>query len=188
MYEYYVKETGLLKLGEEEMDMSKRYTYLLRFLTRMNGNFRNIFRNTVSRTPGMRIYLLTNVVFDKNDNMSRDWLTRFMIDFLTPTEEDHRELEALCRLPEDISEKFAMLNVERIPSFFDETYTLIGMWRRDVNDWITEPINTIDTKNLPTKFVKKIDVAKIIEEAGIIDCSRIEPPGDQEDPMSELPF
>ena len=188
MYDYYVHDKKLLKIDDKEMELGEKYMYLLHFISRMRSNFKDIFRNTVEKTPGMRVYLLTNVVFDKNDNKSRDWLVSFMIEYLTPTADDFNVLTEMCSIPKEIEEQFGSMRVERVPEFYDETYTLIGMWRRDINDWITEPINTIDTKNLPTKFVKKIDVAKIIAEAGIISCKKVETPQCEEDPMDELPF
>jgi len=170
-YDTYANDLKLYKV-EDSTPLKDKFTGLLFFMSKINKNFNDIFIRTVDSVPGLRMYLLTHVVFDIYDNASYDWFISFMIKYLVPTHDEIREYLMMGEAPCDLD--VDMTKFEYIPEFFDEVLIKIGMWRKEESGRMAEPIDIIETDNMDCLIVKKADFRKIMDSFKIIDLSVIE--------------
>ena len=178
IYNTYSKELKMFDVNGS-MSIKNRYNGLLRLLTDIRRKFDVKFKKTVDSTPGMKVYMMTHVVFTKDDLRSSDWFTSFMMSYLFPTDKDMKDFSDLNT---DMEEVLLADGVKKtivdgfkemgcyIPHPYDDEIILrFGLWNRDESGKIVAPIYFNDTINEPTMVARKLDVKKIIDEAGLLD-------------------
>lgn len=158
----------------ESTSIKDKFIGMFFFMNNIRKNFDKIFKRTVESVPGLRMYLLTHVVFDIGDDLSYDWFIKIMLEYLSPTEEEISEFYEMNLIPADLDSTVDMNLYEYIPDFDDEVLIRIGIWRRDKEDRLAPPLEVIETDKMDSLIVNKLDVKKIIDGIKIIDLSVIE--------------
>lgn len=172
VYNIYKDELNLLKKPKNASNKEK-FTELLIVLYSVKQRFTRLFKKACEEVPGMRWYLLTHIVYDINDNHSYDWLKNFVIEYLTPTNEEvERFKEEFVNVPDIVYEAARVFDADFIPEFYDEELITIGMWDRDIRDKIVPPINIVDTLAFPCNYIGTTEMSEILSKIDIIDLSK----------------
>lgn len=180
MYRTYSDELLLFDVDKKLTEVN-RYVGLLRFLTKLEDDFERVFENTVNKTPGLKVYLLTHAAFNVDDTNSTDWFTQYMIDYLHPTADDieyyesmypdYKEVLSGVGVSGDKIKLLEPLNPESVNPYDDDIILKFGVWNRNVDGRITDPIYTIDSLEFPSTVVRDSDLIKLIEGQGILDMN-----------------
>jgi len=113
-----------------------------------------VLANMIYKTPVLRKYLTIHSVFPINEK-EYDWLIRFMINILYPSDRDIENLIKTKEVPEYIINKLSIFNPEPIKLEFFPHRIKYGMWQKK----FAPPINIIDI-DFENTGIKNIDMKK----------------------------
>lgn len=130
---FYSKEMKWTKDFEKTTD---KYVDLLNTMRFVEENKYRILDSIIDRAPGLKEYMLIHSIFDVEDNDCTDWFLSYIIDKL------NIELSSIrSSAPKSLVEKMNTLGLEEIDFLKEDTILSYGLWKRDVNGRIKDPVH-----------------------------------------------
>lgn len=173
------------KLCAKADNLKIQYSVFLVSFCKIENNIERILDIIIDKTPGLKTFMCNHSIF--NTNIKRvDWLQRFMLKKLMPTDEEVYQQFHPDPVPQDLLDKFSIFDPVQIVLEMDLIKIQYGMWHRDHNKRVLDPINIIYTDF--DDIVKQEDVKKEITKYQDIESDPV--PVSSEDWLVEddLPF
>lgn len=176
------------KLCKTVSDIRKQYNIFLVAYCNIDDNILKILNAMMDKTPGLSEFMSTHSTFDADANSKGDWLQRFMIEKLMPTDEEVYKFFHPEPVPQYLLDKFKLFDPVQVIFEMDPIRIEYGMWRRGGNKRILDPINIIYTDFDDIDFVKPEDVKREISQYKDIESDPVEVEHDDWLVEDDLPF
>ena len=150
--DFYI-ELGWCKMYNNRADQFESF---LSAIYRFSIKKEMILANIMHKSPSLRRYMMIHSVFPVNVK-KRDWLVKFMIQSLYPSDKYVEQIIIPKDVPEHIINKFAIFNPKPVGLEMEPVRIMYGMWQSG----FAPPINIIDT-DFENTGTKRLDVAKEI--------------------------
>ena len=133
---------------------------------------RNILKYVINNTPGLRRYMIIHSIFDINSLEDGDWLAKFMLNELYPTNEEVSEAHKKDDIPQFVLDSLSIF--DPMPLGFEKHYDNVKIYYKMYGDWktgeSTTPVTIIDkTWEGFGKKMSNEDLEEIISSYGYID-------------------
>ena len=141
----FYTQVGWCKSHENKL---RQYEDFQQAVLEVNNSKERILKGIINskKSPGLRQFLIIHSVFDIDDNKSKDWLVRLMINELQPTDEEIIEIHRKDKIPDFIMEKLSIFNPQ--PFGFEKHIDNVKIYYKMINNWVDgvyiEPITIID--------------------------------------------
>ena len=141
----FYTQVGWCKNHENKL---RQYEDFQQAVLEVNNSKERILKGIINskKSPGLRQFLIIHSVFDIDDNKSKDWLVRLMINELQPTDEEIIEIHRKDKIPDFIIEKLSIFNPQ--PFGFEKHIDNVKIYYKMINNWVDgvyiEPITIID--------------------------------------------
>jgi hypothetical protein len=164
---YQIKELkGYLTFYIDVMGWAKRkdgltnqYIHLLHAVQNVEDNKCKIIDSIIDNAPGLKDYMLIHSVFDINDNDCSDWFIIYMIDKL-----NYEPVIIKQDIPNEIMEKLKIFDPQGIDYFVDDVMLSYGMWKRDKNQRLLDPIHISCWNNIKEECIDMEPILGSYEE------------------------
>ncbi len=128
---FYI-ETGWCKNYEDDLI---KYEEFLQAVTMVDDNRKYVLHRIINKSRGLREFLMIHSVFDIKSNAKGDWLVKFLIDELYPTDEDVKKAHEKELVPYWVLEKLSIFD-PRLIGFegkldnIEIRYKMYGNWNK----------------------------------------------------------
>lgn len=149
------------KLCRKHYNLLKQYEAFAASVAMVSKNIEGILRGFINRVPDLKIFMMVNSVFDVNANRNGDWLVKFFIRELFPTDQQIEEVYEKDEVSQEILDKLKMfdptpLGFEHYCDDIRIEYKLFNGYKDSINmiDPVWEDVNE-ETRYLPkvSKFI-----------------------------------
>lgn len=160
-------------LCEKRDDTLQQYILFFNAIKKIKVNCEGILGKIIDTVPGLKLFMIIHSSFDDEAEIYGDWLEKFMIKKLTMDENS---------IKEEIKDRYPPKHLLDMFKIFDPTPVLFelypirieyGMWKKNKNQRIVDPINIIDTNWEKLEAINPTDVSKIIAEYGDISVPEV---------------
>jgi len=167
--QFYI-DIGWCKKYEDNL---RQYEEFQQSVLRVNNNKEKVLSGIIDRSPGLLQYLMIHSVFDIDDYIHGDWLVKFMIEKLSPTDKDVADAHNINNVPEWVMKELSIFDPKPIgfEGLLDNTeiyFKMFGDWRKGES---TDPITIVD--KAWKGYGKKIPNEKLAEILSSYDNIRI---------------
>jgi hypothetical protein len=107
---------------------------------------KTILDKIIDTVPGLRRYMMIHSIFKLDDNIHGDWLVRYMIKKLCPTEQEIKEAHKKEEVPQEILNKLAMFYPSPLgfEKNCDNVKLVYEMWGNPEKGGSIYPVTIID--------------------------------------------
>jgi len=173
------------KLCVKADDLKAQYSIFLISFYKIESNIEKILDIMIDKTLGLKAFMCNHSIFDINANKRGDWLQRFMIKKLMPTDKEVYQQLHPDPVPQDLLDKFSIFDPVQIVLEMDLIKIQYGMWRRDHNKRVLDPINIIYLDGI---IVKKEDVKGEIAKYDDVESDPVQMSNEDWLMEDDLPF
>lgn len=163
---------------------------LLNTLNSIDKGIEKILDKTLDKDFELLYYLYTHMVFPLGDRNTRDRITKYFLLKLYPI-----HIEVLKRLvkpktaPKELMEAFSIFKPVNVYDDEDGYLIRAGLWNRNDEGGMEEPIWIMDTCTWPDTVVNQAELRSVLESYKPIKCTTLRPVVEIAfDPTEELPF
>lgn len=177
--------SGLCKKSD---DFKTQYNIFLVAFYKIDRNIEKILSIAIDKTPGLKAFMGDHSIFDSDTNKKGDWLQRFMMKKLMPTNKEVYDTFHPEPVPQELLNKFRIFDPVQVVLEMDPIVIQYGMWRKGHTNRMLDPINITYTDFDNFEFVKPEDIAKEIAKYTHIESDPV-PVGDDDWLVEDdLPF
>lgn len=156
--DFFTKK-GLCKKGG---NLKERYNNFIVKYYEVERGIDRILDFAIDKTPGLKTFMVIHSIFDHDANKKGDWLQRYMLKKLMPTEKEVYEEFNPEPIPKDLLERFKIFDPVQVTFEMDQIKIQYGMWRKDNDGRLVDPINVIHTDFDGIKLFRQADVVNEI--------------------------
>jgi hypothetical protein len=163
-------ELGLCEKYDDRLLQYEEFEQVVMNVRRKTVDMLKIIINGV---PDLKLFMIIHSVFGINDNKKSDWLVRFLIKELVPTEEDIKNLHQVDKIPQDILDQLKAFDPK--PIGFDKYLQNIRieykMWGDRERGEQTDPVKVIDRdwEMIGKEMELRANVSEFISKYKVID-------------------